>query len=236
MGFGRRMGIWVWMALVVGGLAAGPAVATPSYGFVGLQIQGTDEGRVAEALGIESDQGVIVLDVAPHGPGAEAGIRQGDLILTFNGKPVNYTGIVQGIQKVKPGESFEVTVRRGDKTLDLKVISGEWPASWDIRRGAFASLPKYGVTLSSLTQKLRQQFGIPWGITGVLVTIVNTVKKDDEVSLARSDVIVQVNSQNVWVPQHVSQLVDQAKAAGKKYAVLLVYRTSGYHLMLLPVR
>ncbi|GAB6054419.1 hypothetical protein JCM17960_32390 [Magnetospira thiophila] len=218
---------------------SGMVMAEPSFGFIGIQIQGVDK-ELAEILDLPDDRKILIRDVAADGPGAQAGLRRGDLILTVNGAPTTHPDLIKIMQASKPGDVLALKVRRNGKELDLKVTLAHWEEAWDVERGAFATLPTHGITLSALTHKLRERFldkfALRWGTTGVLVTIVDAKIAGEDISLAPGDVIMQVNQQDVWLPKQFIDLIDAARSKGKKLVLLMVQRPSGYYYMRFPVR
>ncbi|KGQ71061.1 outer membrane-stress sensor serine endopeptidase DegS [Chelonobacter oris] len=80
-----------------------------------------------EQLGIEQ-RGVLVTAVASNGPAARAGIKEGDLIVRFNGQAVNSpTELLQIISDTRPGTLVEVQVERLGQLLNVPVTIAEYP-------------------------------------------------------------------------------------------------------------
>ncbi len=84
---------------------------------LGLRAQNlTDE--LAQELGLEEAQGVIVTEVAPGGPAAEAGIRRGDIIIELDRQNINSVGdLANVLNDSKDKKKILVLVRRGANTL-----------------------------------------------------------------------------------------------------------------------
>ncbi len=81
--------------------------------------------ELAKTLGLDDEGGVIVADVEPNSPAAEADIRRGELILEINRRPVkkiqDYTA---ALEKNKKGESVLLLVKRGEHKRFV-VITGK---------------------------------------------------------------------------------------------------------------
>ncbi|MBP0007145.1 MULTISPECIES: HhoA/HhoB/HtrA family serine endopeptidase [unclassified Roseofilum] len=78
---------------------------------------------------ISAEQGVLIVQVMPESPAAQAGIRAGDVITEIDGKPMREaTDIQQAVQNTQVGSALNVLIRRGDRSLPLTVRPGVFPA------------------------------------------------------------------------------------------------------------
>ncbi|MEM6620212.1 MAG: Do family serine endopeptidase, partial [Pseudomonadota bacterium] len=92
-------------------------------GWLGVRIQDVDE-ELAEALGLAKVAGALVSDV-PEGPAAEAGIRAGDVILSFDGREVENTReLVKAVGFAPVGKAVQVIVFRDGGSTTLDVVLG----------------------------------------------------------------------------------------------------------------
>jgi len=222
---------WV---LVLSVLAAAAPAHSAETGFIGMQVQGMS-AKIAEALGLKSTDGVLVRDVALGGASDKAGFKRGDLILEFGGKKIDtFNSMVSAAGATKSGQKVKVVILRAGKPMTLSLTLGKWAPPWLITKSAVASQPASGLTLASLTQKLRKGFGLRWGSIGVVVTLVDPDRTD--IGLRRGDLIIQVNQQDVWLPEQVVSAYNDAKKQGRKELLLLVERVNGFQFMALPVR
>jgi S1-C subfamily serine protease len=90
-------------------------------GYLGLRLQSVrldrDEGIGAMAMSVESD-----------GPGAKAGIQQGDVLVAFDGRPIgSVNALLRALGPASIGKSVSVSVRRGGETRALLLEIGERP-------------------------------------------------------------------------------------------------------------
>ena len=220
------------LALTV--FAASPKPVTAETGFIGMQVQGMSL-KIAKSLSLKSADGVLVRDVVLGGASDKAGFKRGDLILKFAGKRINDSNtMVKAAGATKPGQTIKVAILRHGKPMTLSLTLGKWTAPRQIKKSAVASLPASGLTMASLTQKLRKGFGLRWGSIGIVVTLVDPDRTD--IGLRRGDLIVQVNQKDVWLPDQLIAEYKAAKKAGRKELLLLVERVNGYRFMPFPVR
>ena len=210
--------------------------------FVGLQVQGMS-AEMAQALGWSEPMGVLIRDVAHGGPGALAGLMQGDIIVRLADKDVHgFKALVGMVRDLEPAQNVPVTVVRQGAKRDMVLVPSEWPEAWSNPKNSFSKLPVLGLTLAGMTAKVREQFGLRWGATGVVVTLFDTAKADEligRMDLRRGEVIVQVNQTPVWKPSQIVKAYREAKSAGRKHLLLLVEgwegARNGYRYSLLPV-
>lgn len=230
----KRLPFGVAALLAVAALAALPRPAVAESGFSGMQVQGM-KLNIAKALGRTTADGILVRDVALGGPADQAGLKRGDLIVEYAGQKIDtFERLVKVAGSTRPGQEVKVLLLRHGKPMTLMLKLGAKTEPWKVAKGSVVGHPQTGLTMASLTQKLRKGFGLRWGSIGVLVTLADPERKD--IGLRRGDLITQVNQDDVWKPEQVVAKYKAAKKAGKKELLLLVERVNGFYFMLLPVR
>lgn len=230
----KRVPFGVAALLTVAALAVLPRAAVAESGFSGMHVQGMSL-KIAKALGRNTADGVLVRDIALGGPADQAGLKRGDLIIEYAGQKIGtFKRLIKVAGSTRPGQEVKVLLLRNGKpmTLTLKLVARTEP--WKVANSSVVNHPQSGLTMATLTRKLRKGFGLRWGSIGVLVTLVDPERKD--IGLRRGDLITQVNQDDVWKPEQVVAQYKAAKKAGRKELLLLVERVNGFHFMLLPVR
>ncbi len=93
-------------------------------GWIGVRIQDvTDE--VAEGLGMENATGAFIAGMTEDGPAAKAGVKEGDVVVEFNGKKVEtMRALPRLVADTPPGDSVEMTVMRDGKPVMLSIEVG----------------------------------------------------------------------------------------------------------------
>jgi S1-C subfamily serine protease len=91
-------------------------------GYLGLGFQ---------MVAIESGgRGVMIMNVEPQGPGAKAGVHQGDIIVTWNGEPVrDVRSLLRALGPDSVGQSVTLGLRRGGETKNVALTIGERPTT-----------------------------------------------------------------------------------------------------------
>ncbi|HYD68601.1 DegQ family serine endoprotease [Azospirillum sp.] len=196
-------------------------------GWLGVRIQPLTP-ELAEGLGLPKPQGALVAEVTAGSPAAKAGLKQGDVVVRFDGKPVDgvrdLTRLVAG---TAAGSDARIDVVRGGKETTLttrieKLAEEPQMAS----AGPDADQPSHpalsGLKLAALDAETRAQLGLDRGARGVVV--VGVSPKAGAVPVQPGDLIEAVGGEPVASPAELARKVTEAGKAGKKAVLLLVNR------------
>jgi len=94
-------------------------VASTEEGDFGLAVQ-TVTPEVADSLGLDRAEGVVVTSVKPGSPADEAGLQRGDVITQVDRRPVrSVADYNREVEKTGKGKSLLLLVKRGDGSLFL---------------------------------------------------------------------------------------------------------------------
>jgi serine protease Do len=208
-------------------------------GWLGVQVQAVTP-ELASALGLDEPKGALVSDVIPDSPAAKAQLKQGDVILGFDGREVEEMRDLPRIVAETPADkAVELRVWRGGGEVTQNVtIAKQDQRAQQIALGetpdaaapeAATTSQTLGATLAPLTADLRQQYQISEDVSGVVVTGIEAAGIASEEGLREGDVIVSVNQEQVDSPEDVEKLAKAAKDQ-KKGALLLLVNRGGNQL------
>ncbi|WP_457567384.1 Do family serine endopeptidase [Desulfurobacterium sp.] len=189
-------------------------------GWLGVYIENVSP-EVAAKFGIKS--GVIVTKVINGSPASKAGLRSGDIIVTYDGEPVKGVSDLQlKVVNTRPGERVKLGIIRNGKRETITVKIGQMPQH-EVVADALSTL---GLSVQKLTPTLKQKLGIPDNISGLVVTDIKPGSPADDAGLKEGDVIVSAGTepQNLKPVKDVesfARLVEKAKDNG---VLLKVYR------------
>tara|TARA_B110000003_G_scaffold276546_1_gene323758 strand:+ start:2359 stop:3750 length:1392 start_codon:yes stop_codon:yes gene_type:complete len=199
-------------------------------GWLGVQIQDIDSD-MAEALGLDEVSGALVSGV-PEGPGADAGIQSGDVILSFDGVEVEDTrGLVTAVGNADVGKVVRVIIFRDGKTKTIKVTLGRREAAEKEKLVPVVKAPekiketeKLGMKLLTINSESRTQLNLPEDLEGVAVLDVSETSDAFEKGLRAGDVIVEAGRTKIADVNDISEIFENAIKAGRKSILLLVLR------------
>jgi serine protease Do len=212
-------------------------------GWLGVRIQSVDDD-IAEGFGLSEPIGALVASVTEGGPSAAAGIKPGDVIVNFDGKPIaTMRELPRVVAETDVGKAVKVEVVRGGEHLTFDVTLGELPEDDELAalegEGEGASPPAetevLGMTLTELGDDARADLGIALDVTGVLVGAVAPEGPAAEVGIAPGDVLVEVAQNAVAEPADVSRLVAQAEESGARKIVVLIDRAGDRRFVALTI-
>lgn len=206
-------------------------------GWIGVRIQNvTDE--IAESLGMKGVSGALVASVTPGGPAEKAKLKQGDVILEFDGKKVtamrNLPRIVAetGIDKTvtlkywragKEGTA-KIKVAELEKAEESGLLDNDLAQAQPAPAAKGTEITAFGLSVASLGEESRKQFGVPEDVKGVAVMKVDPKGEAAQKGLAAGDVIVEINQTGTDTPQKAKELIEEAQKAGKTSVLLLLNR------------
>ena len=203
---------------------------TTRRGWLGVRVQNlTDE--LAEGMGIPGAQGALVADVTSGGPADKSGIKSGDVITGFDGKPVpDSRALPREVADTPAGKTVEVDFLRDGKKMSVHAVvaklqdddTDKAPAPPPAKPSPKTS--RLGLSLSALDDAQRAKYKLPKDASGVLVTDVDPAGPSADKNFRPGDIIVEVQNQAVHTPDDVNRAVDANSKAGKKVTLLLVSR------------
>jgi serine protease Do len=205
-------------------------------GWLGVQVQNVTE-EIATGLGLQTPKGALVAKVSPDSPAAAAGLQPSDVILTFDGQPIeNMRSLPRAVAATSIGKNVAVELLRKGQHLDLTVTVGRLPEgeeAEDAVKSEDAPAPEperedlLGLSIAPLTDELRERYKIGRAIEGVVITEVKPNSPAAQKNVKPGDVIVEVTQEKVKQPQDVKSRLLAVKKSGRRSVLLLLSDTKG---------
>jgi serine protease Do len=199
------------------------------YGWLGLNIQELDE-KLIKYFGLSEKQGVLVAGVIKDGPAEKAGMKNGDIILDFEGQKVNTVrDVLRLAGNTELGKKVKLGILREKKPLSVEVVIGKRPESLgNIQESPAPSFEEEkkqawrGISVEEISEDLAKQFDLE-GKEGVIISNVEPNSPAEDALLQPGDVITEINK------QPVKNLTDYNSAIAKaKDQDCLVQTSRGY--------
>jgi serine protease Do len=202
-----------------------------SRGWLGVQIQPVTSA-IAASLGLKDGHGALVAVVTPDSPGAKAGLKQGDVILAFNGSAVDeLRDLPRLVADTAPDSKATLSVWRSGRTVSLQATVGELPASAKVAAAESGNQEEppmeaaaVGMHFEPLTDQLRRELHVAKDVRGVVVTRVDNGSAAEDGGVTNGDVVVAINQKPVDSPQQAANKLNEAAHSSRKSALLLLNR------------
>ncbi|MGO9019310.1 MAG: DegQ family serine endoprotease [Syntrophobacteraceae bacterium] len=200
-------------------------------GYLGVNIQSIDPD-LAKALKLEQSKGALVAEVVPGGPADKAGIKAGDVIVSFDGKSVHDSHDLPAmVAAATIGRQVPVTLVRNGKEIKIDAVVAKLESSGT--KLAESKLPaqgKWGLQLQDLNPEIARQLGLD-DDHGVVVAGVQPGSPAYRASIQPGDVIMEVNRQTVKSAHDLKEKI--AKANDSDALLLLVKNAHGSRYVVL---
>lgn len=204
-------------------------------GWLGVSIQEITQG-LAKQFGLKETKGALVSEVLPNSPAAAAGIKNGDVIVSYDGKPVDSPAVLRNLVAQTPvGKTVKVEVLRENKrqTFNIKIAEqpkevaqaeGDQGESIEEEGGGKQSA-LMGIEMRNLTPDIARQLGLSPATKGVVITGVAPESPAAQAGVEPGDVVLEVNRQAIRSVADVRRVV--AKLPKNEGILLLLNRRGG---------
>jgi serine protease Do len=207
-------------------------VGKVTRGRIGVGIGAVPADAVDE-FGLTDRNGAVVLNISPGGAAERAGLEPGDVIISYNGKPIrNRDELVAMVTATKPGSTVPVVIvrDRNQRTVSVTVeeldLTAEANANRQTRGNDNGSTVEpstgFGMTLGNITPQIAQELRLDRGATGAVIQEVEPGSPAQRAGLQEGDVIVRVGRTNVANANEAARELGQIRPGGT--ALLRVVR------------
>ena len=217
-------------------------------GWLGVQIQNVT-AEIAESLGLDKARGALVSEVIADSPADKAGVKQSDVILSFDGKSVNkMPQLPLIVAESDIDRNVKMVVWRDGREKTLRVLIGELEEE-DLEvaldnkleaekgRDSSTDIPQLGLTVAELSDSLRDQFELlelPRDISGLVIVGVEQNSDADGKNLRPGDIIVEIQQQEVNTAKEAKKVI--VKALENDRSVVLLRTRRGDQFRLLAIK
>lgn len=201
-------------------------------GWIGVEIRPLTE-ELAKGFNRPNEEGALINSVVPDAPAAKAGLKAGDIILSFDGQKITDTrDLPKVVANAEIDQSHKLEYWRNGKKQSVKIVTEAFPedpnmvAAKTKKNDSVTSKSStsdlVGATLVTITDSIRKQYRIGDDVNGVLVLETKAGGLAAQNGVRRGDVITSVDSKDVSEPKQVIDIIEKAKGADREFIVMLL--------------
>ena len=213
-------------------------------GWLGVRIQQvTDE--IAKSLGLKEVAGALVAEVTKNSP-ATGKIRQGDIILTFNGQKVKAMRNLPGIvANTEIGKRVPVVVWRNGRKVSISISVGELKEEQVTKvkkspaitaKAKELKIPQLGLAVAKINQTNKKRFGLKNNAKGVVITSVDPKGPAASKRLTAGQTIIAIDQTEIITPRDIERKIKSAIKAGRTSVLILRDSSNGPGYIAVPFR
>ncbi|MET0155689.1 MAG: DegQ family serine endoprotease [Rickettsiales bacterium] len=214
-------------------------------GWLGVKIQQvTDE--IAGSLGMEKSRGALIIEVNPGSPADKAGIKTGDVILSFDGVEVaEMRRLPRMVAEATLNEKADVEIWRNEQTKTLSVVIAEMTEDQEKSTKTAASSflsdkpgessDVLGMRVAPIGKEARERYGLAKDAKGLLVASVENGSAAQDQGVRAGDVIISANQKDVAEIKDLRDAVAESKKSGRP-ALLMVQRAGSAIFIAVPAK
>jgi serine protease Do len=179
-------------------------------GWLGVMIQEITP-ELKDKLDLQDQKGALVADVSPGGPAEKAGIKRGDVIVSFDGKAINEMRELPYIVATTPvGKEVSVEVIRKGRKKTIEVKTGELQEQGELQTAEKAT-PWLGMDVKEITPDIARHFGLS-ETHGLVVVEVEGNTPAEEAGISPGDIILEIDQKPVKDLEQFTQKMHAQKA------------------------
>jgi serine protease Do len=211
-------------------------------GWIGARIQPVTDD-IAESIGLDKARGALIASIDPASPATQAGLKPGDVILSYDGKPVDRSRqLPRMVADSAPNKPVKLAVWRDSKEIEATLTVVPYDPNRPQPQPPAPEQPKpppttdaLGLKVAKVSPELRKQFSLPEGVRGLVIVEVPQNSPASSQGLRAGDLVVAAGATPVTSPDEIQQQVAAAKKAGRKNLLLRVEREGNFRFITLPI-
>jgi len=197
-------------------------------GWLGVRIQYVSK-EIAEVEKLDKPRGALVASVADGSPSDDAGIKPGDIILEFDGNPINeMSELPKIVAATDVGKKVKIKIWRNHRELEKNIILGRLETSSDFKsQGKVTQKPKektiegLKITVRLLDKKDVAERKLPKRTTGVVIT---KIEKDSPLNyLEVNNIIVEAQKKKINTIGDLNNIVKMTLRSSEKTLLIAIY-------------
>ena len=211
-------------------------------GWIGARIQPVSD-EIAESIGLDKGRGAMIASIDPASPAAQVKLLPGDVILSYDGKPIERSRqLPRLVADTPPERTVKLTMWRDGKEHEVEVKIAALNPNRPVPPPPEPEKPKpptavdaLGLKLAKITPDLRKQFSLSEAARGIVITEVPPNGAAAGQGLRPGDLVIGLGGTPLNAPEEVQHQAAAARKAGRKFVLLRVEREGNTRFIALPV-
>jgi len=180
-----------------------------SRSWIGVMIQDITP-ELKDKLRLGTEEGALISDVVSGGPAEKAGIKRGDVILQFDGKPIRSSHDLPFVVASTPiGKTVVVEVMRDNQQMNLQIKTEELKEEAETAPPSEAR-PFLGMEVQEITPEMAKNYGLP-RTSGVIIVEIENGSPAAEAGLSAGDIIVEIDRKPIKSVKALNRLLAEVK-------------------------
>tara|TARA_B100000686_G_scaffold331541_1_gene395205 strand:- start:351 stop:1760 length:1410 start_codon:yes stop_codon:yes gene_type:complete len=195
--------------------------------WLGVRIQEVTE-EIAQSLGLEKTYGALVQGLTPDSPALKDGIKEGDIIIRFNGEEVeSMQTLPKLVAEAVIGQNTEVVVWRNESKMVLYVNLGKQPSLDELaaieNEGTSVYIKELGIKIRTLSDDDKIRLELDKNVEGVIIADIEQDSFLIRQNIKKDDVIIEIQNKAVSTSGDVLAVIDEVIAQGKENILIVFY-------------
>lgn len=165
--------------------------------------------ELAKSFNLKEAKGALIAQIEKDGPADKAGLRDGDIVIEYNGKPIaDIRELSQAVASTKPGAKVKVKAMREGKPVSLVIVVGEMPTDGKLnfKKPAASQNNALGANVRPLNDKEKKRVS-----NGLFVESVYGAAA--EARMRRGDIIISAGGKKIRTEKDLNEVVSKAKGS-----------------------
>ena len=195
--------------------------------WLGVRIQEVTE-EIAQSLGLTKTYGALVQGLTPDSPALSGGVKEGDIIIKFNGKEVeSVQTLPKLVAEANIGEISTVVVWRDEKEVLLNVNLGKQPSLEELasieNNGSSINVVELGIKIRTISDEDKERLQLPSTLQGVIISEIDSDSFLIRQNIKKDDIIIEIQNKVVNSTGVVLEIIDEVVAQGKENILIVFY-------------
>jgi len=200
------------------------------FGWLGVDVQGVSS-EMAQAMRLKEPVGALIAGLTHDGPAAKAGLKPGDVIITYDNKPVYGVGQLPPlVGNTEPGTHVPVGIMRNGQALTISVRVGALPKNLETVASQNVELPRLQMEVGPLTHGALKDMAIHHGVVVLSVD----PGPAQNAGIAPGMIIQEIANETIATPGQIQHIVATLPAATPIPVLVRRGKESLYIVVTLP--